>query len=411
MKRAFLAFFLFSPITLLLAQPQKCYTDYAVNSLRQKNAAYDAALNNWRSVISHIAQQTQPASGRRGALYTIPIVFHVILPSQAQVNSITDLEIQQQVATLNEDFRKQNSDTNIIRSIFQSLASDIEIEFCLAARDPSGNATNGITRTVTSHAAWNPDTEGDDMKDDATGGHDAWNPYKYVNVWIVDIAGSQFGGTAGYAYIGSNGVHGSSVDGIVLDFTLGFGPSNRSLSHEMGHYLGLYHTWGVSGGCSDDDGIGDTPESSTANYDCDFGINSCNTGTGDLPDMVKNYMDYSDCPVMFTAQQKTVMRNILTGVRASLITNNSGCQGVNVPPVANFSASSTNVCPGSSVTFTDASTNGPTSWSWTFAGGTPSASTQQNPTVTYASAGNYTVTLTVTNSYGSDSETKAGYIT
>jgi len=412
MKVTFLsAFFLFQSIFFLSAQSDKCYTDHAVDRLRANNPAYNAAMDAWRNAIQQIALQTPPANGSRGQVYVIPIVFHVILPSQALLNSVTDLEIQQQVATLNEDFRKQNADISTVRAIFTSLASDIEVEFCLATRDPSGNAANGITRTITAQADWDPSTESDDMKDDATGGHDAWNPLKYVNVWIVDIAGSQFGGTAGYAYIGSNGIHGDPVDGIVLDFTLGFGPNNRSLSHEMGHYFGLYHIWGVSGGCSDDDGISDTPESSTANFNCDFNTNSCNTGAGDQPDMVENYMDYSDCPVMFSAGQKTVMRTILTGVRGSLITNNLGCQSVNSPPVANFSASVTAVCTGGTVSFTDISSNLPTSWSWTFTGGTPSSSTQQNPTVTYSTAGTYTVTLTATNSFGSDGETKTAYIT
>jgi PKD repeat protein len=85
--------------------------------------------------------------------------------------------------------------------------------------------------------------------------------------------------------------------------------------------------------------------------------------------------------------------------------------GIIDPPVADFSASATTITVGQSVTFTDLSTNNPTSWSWTFDGGTPSSSTSQNPTITYNTAGTYTVSLTATNSAGSDTETKAGYIT
>jgi PKD repeat protein len=80
-------------------------------------------------------------------------------------------------------------------------------------------------------------------------------------------------------------------------------------------------------------------------------------------------------------------------------------------PVANFSASSTTTCVGQSVNFTDLSTNTPTSWSWTFTGGTPASSTAQNPTVTYATAGTYNVSLTATNASGNHTETKTGYIT
>jgi PKD repeat protein len=81
------------------------------------------------------------------------------------------------------------------------------------------------------------------------------------------------------------------------------------------------------------------------------------------------------------------------------------------PPVANFSGSPVAVLPGGSVSFTDLSTNNPTSWYWTFPGGTPGSSTAQNPTVVYNTAGVYDVTLMATNAVGPDTETKAGYIT
>jgi len=81
------------------------------------------------------------------------------------------------------------------------------------------------------------------------------------------------------------------------------------------------------------------------------------------------------------------------------------------PPVANFTSNKTTVAVGGTVTFADTSTNSPTSWSWSFPGGTPSTSTAQNPTITYNTIGTYDVTLTATNAQGSDSETKTAYIT
>lgn len=91
---------------------------------------------------------------------------------------------------------------------------------------------------------------------------------------------------------------------------------------------------------------------------------------------------------------------------------NFGAPPVNTdPPVAQFTASSTNVNEGAIVQFTDQSSNNPTSWSWTFNGGTPSASTLQNPIVTYTTAGVYDVQLIASNQYGSDPELKTGYIT
>lgn len=81
------------------------------------------------------------------------------------------------------------------------------------------------------------------------------------------------------------------------------------------------------------------------------------------------------------------------------------------PPVAQFTANTTSINEGGSVNFTDQTTNNPTSWSWTFSGGTPSSSSAQNPTVTYNTAGTYTVALTASNSAGNDTETKTNYIT
>ena len=90
---------------------------------------------------------------------------------------------------------------------------------------------------------------------------------------------------------------------------------------------------------------------------------------------------------------------------------NASATGGGTPPVANFTADRTTINAGESVTFTDQSTNTPTTWSWTFTGGTPGNSSDQNPTITYNNPGTYPVTLTTTNGDGSDTETKNGYIT
>jgi PKD repeat protein len=81
------------------------------------------------------------------------------------------------------------------------------------------------------------------------------------------------------------------------------------------------------------------------------------------------------------------------------------------PPVANFVGNPTTITVGGTVAFTDQSTNNPTSWEWVFDGGEPATSTDQNPTVTYNTAGTYTVKLTATNVDGSDAKTRTNYIT
>ncbi|MBQ1654142.1 MAG: choice-of-anchor J domain-containing protein, partial [Bacteroidales bacterium] len=125
-------------------------------------------------------------------------------------------------------------------------------------------------------------------------------------------------------------------------------------------------------------------------------------------------------PATSTATSPTVTYNTHGTYDATLtIVNTNGCSSSAtehitvyeaVPPVADFSASETYIMAENSVTFTDLSTNMPTSWSWTFEGGTPATSTEQNPTVTYNEAGEYTVTLVATNAFGSGTETKTEYI-
>lgn len=81
------------------------------------------------------------------------------------------------------------------------------------------------------------------------------------------------------------------------------------------------------------------------------------------------------------------------------------------PPVADFTATKTTLCPGETTQFSSLSTNNPTSYSWSFSGGSPSTSTSPSPSVTYNTPGTYAVSLTVSNAGGSDTETKNAYIT
>jgi PKD repeat protein len=80
------------------------------------------------------------------------------------------------------------------------------------------------------------------------------------------------------------------------------------------------------------------------------------------------------------------------------------------PPVAAFSSSVQSICQGGQISFTDQSANNPTSWQWTFAGGSPNTSNLQNPTINYTTPGTWEVTLTVSNSGGTDAITQTGYI-
>ena len=387
-------------VLVVQSQSRFCYSDEIVEKLRSQDAQYDFELRQLENGHEIATQR----SG--GTVFTIPVVVHVILNTSSKLNSVSDIRINQQLQTLNDDFRLVNADASQIRSIFKGIAADVEIEFCLARQDPNGNQTDGITRTLTNSLDWDYDTEGDDMKFSSFGGHDAWDPYNYLNIWIVDIAPAQTagGGTiAGYAYRGSSSIHGASVDGIVIDYQIGFGSTNRVLTHEVGHYLGLQHPWG-SGGCFNDDGISDTPRTTDENYGCDTLQNSCTNESPDLPDLVENHMDYTSCRVMFTLGQKSRMRNILIGSRFSLTTS-LGCQSI-----ANFVSTEATGCDYLVVAFTDQSLYNPVAWNWSFPGGDPVSSTQPNPTVIYSNNGTFNVVLSVTNSSGTFTATFYDYV-
>ena len=106
------------------------------------------------------------------------------------------------------------------------------------------------------------------------------------------------------------------------------------------------------------------------------------------------------------------MSSNLAGVIASPALSNTIIMTVTGPPLSEFSGTPVIICSGGTVTFTDASLLSPTSWSWSFPGGTPSSSPAQNPVVTYASAGTYNVTLVASNANGAGTTmTKTGYIT
>lgn len=84
---------------------------------------------------------------------------------------------------------------------------------------------------------------------------------------------------------------------------------------------------------------------------------------------------------------------------------------VSTPPVPEFTSTADTVCVNTPITFFDVSQNFPTSWSWSFPGGSPATSTDQNPIVTYTQPGNYTVILTATNSFGTDSIVQVNAVT
>ena len=364
----------------------------------------------WMSQIMK-ANQNNPSTQK--ASRKIPVVVHILHNGDAvgSNENISLAQINSQMTVLNADFAALNADYANTPAAFNSVKGNLDMEFCLAQTDPNGQPTTGINRVNTGVASYTTSTI------EAAKPATQWDPTKYFNIWVCNLGG----GILGYAQFPNSGA--ANTDGVVITYSA-FGttgsvsaPYNkgRTTTHEIGHCFGLYHIWGDDGtACTGSDQVADTPNQADENYSCpNFATNiSCSNGG----DMSMNYMDYTDdaCMYMFTVGQKARVDAVLASAprRASLLTS-TVCNTAAI--TANFTASSTVINEGQSVTFTDASSSPATlnSWSWTFTGGTPASSNVQTPpAITYNTAGTYTVTLTVgDNAAGSDTETKTAYIT
>ena len=349
LKQKILLFFLLVSQILTAQNIKKCNTTFLVNKEIELNKEY---LENREKIIKENKLWIDQNNNNKASSMIIPIVVHVIYRSNhANIGSgtnISDARILDAIRILNEDYSKTNPEfPNPPRNTFLSYSGNPNLEFCLATIDPDGNPTNGITRTVSTKTNFDPDNEANDMKRDNTGGKDGWDPSEYLNIWICDLAVSASGGmTLGYAYLPGLPSWQDWKDGLVVDFQWfgtiqGASGDSRTATHEIGHYLGLNHTFceSQSGGCCDNDNnnVDDTPatdgvywgsvNNTTNNNTCNdlsYGFNS------DLLDMDENYMSYSQNTWMFSNSQVNVMNATLFGYRSSLINSNvtSNCSGI-----------------------------------------------------------------------------------
>jgi PKD repeat protein len=398
-----------------LAKAQmNCGTSEYNEKLKQLHPAeVQQAENQLSNEVNWMIQHGD--ANRTSSTYVIPIVFHII--HDYGVENISDAQVIDEVAILNRDYAKLNADTAAIVTPFQPIASAIDVEFRLATIDPNGNCTNGIDR-IASKRTYNAD-DGSKLN--------PWPRRSYLNVWVVNTIGAN--GVAGYAYYPSavTGL-GQVVDGVLIlhDYIGSIGTSqvshSRALTHEIGHYLDLSHTWGSTnqpGVACGDDGIPDTPETKGWNY-CPTPAASkvCDTA---IVENYQNYMDYSYCSVMFTHDQMLAMhaalnsnvsdRNHLWTTANLVATGTYVLTASTCAPNADFHANRTMVCEGGTITYTDNSWNGTvTSRQWSFPGGTPSTSTAANPTITYNTNGVYSATLIASNANGSDTISRYAYI-
>ena len=262
---------------------------------------------------------------------TIPVVVHLVLDFTKY--KIKDYEIQAQIDALTADFRKQNSNQNIIPEEFRDIAADVEIEFCLASKKPDGTNTNGITQRINSEPNFGEKKINGIKRAicfSNEGGQDAWDPNHYLNIWIGEMESLDGEATfPGMARV-------PEEDGVWIDprsFTFFCGTDThfflgRTLTHEVGHYFNLNHIFGVSEDCSSDDGVDDTPAQQKRNTGCPEypKLNVCDSL--EPHEMTVNFMDYvdDDCMAMFTVGQKTRMLAALNTIRSGL-KDSQGCSG------------------------------------------------------------------------------------
>jgi Pregnancy-associated plasma protein-A len=287
---------------------RSCGTMIVHNRLLESDPSYLRA----RRAIETETRATGGVGARIG-LVEIPVVVHVVW-NTADAN-VSEAQIASQIDVLNRDFRRTNPDVSTVPAAFAGLVSDAEVRFVLADRDPSGNPTSGITRRQTTVTSFTFD---DAIKSSATGGTDAWPSDRYLNMWVSLLGG----GLLGYAQFPGGP---AATDGVVVTHTA-FGTTGtaappfhlgRTATHEVGHWLNLYHIWGNEPStCNDSDEVDDTPNQEGPNVGCPtFPHISCNNGPNG--DLFVNYMDYVDdpCMVMFSHGQVRRMKACLEGPR------------------------------------------------------------------------------------------------
>ncbi len=237
--------------------------------------------------------------------------------------------INRQIEVLNEDFRRKEGTRGFNN---HEDGADSEMEVVLAKKTPEGQKTDGINRVNI------------DLYDFPSLGYSQnhyaqyayWNPEKYINIWITPLPVSTSCVSLGMATGPQTDLPGTEylslpgptdAEGILINW-MHFGESEvdchakygRTLTHEMGHYFGLLHTWG-DGKCETNDYCDDTPAVDKA-VSGSVVFNGCN---GE-PVMMGNYMNYSDDAVMniFTEDQVKRMHYVIENHpgRSALLSSN-----------------------------------------------------------------------------------------
>jgi hypothetical protein len=293
------------------------------------------SVDQFEAWLKPLVEKAKADKSQNGNIVTIPVVVHVIHGGQAYgaAPNIVDEQVMSQITVMNNDFRRLAGTPGFNSNV---IGADTQIQFALAKVDPNGNPTNGIDRVRMCQSTFRRDIIEGFVKPETI-----WDPTQYMNMWSVAFAApntnllgyAQFPDGSGLS--GLDPVGGASyTDGVVAAFST-FGSSDygtgfmlsapydkgRTMTHEVGHFLGLRHIWGDAS-CGTDF-CADTPTAHTANYNCPQDIVSCNNPA--IFEMVENYMDYTDdsCMNIFTVDQTARLTAVMNNSprRASLKTS------------------------------------------------------------------------------------------
>ncbi len=334
-KVIYLLFFCLATSFCLSAQKvDKCGHDLLLEQALERDPAVADRMAEVEAFTSAWLADDANLPALTREIITIPVVVHVLWNEISE--DISNLQIYSQIGILNEDFRMRNENVGDIPDEFKPLAADVGFEFCLATLTPEGDITDGITRTQTEWPCigdFNTTTESGIPRlfYSILGGQDAWDPRRYLNIWVAPTCN---------AFLGFGFNPGQSVspqeDGVVVDTDYFGNVCNdgrnhhlgRTTTHEIGHYFNLKHIWGTKGCEEEDDFVDDTPWQDNFHNGCPPHPSvSCGS-----PDMFMNFMDFTDdaCISMFTIGQRNRMFAAISGPRAELL-NSNRCLFINRP--------------------------------------------------------------------------------